>query len=173
MAFVHLHFHSVYSLTDGLATARQATQATAENGSQAISCASILAKVMRDELMRALHCRYPQYGFAQNKGYTTARHLLALKRHGACRHHRRSFAPVRELTRPNHPGDNGRPTAAEHPARKRIHPSHPGDNGRLTAAEHPARKRIHPSHPGGNGRLTAAEHPARKRIHPSHPGRAR
>lgn len=63
---------------------------------KAISCASILAKVMRDELMCDLHSAYPQYGFAQNKGYGTARHLHALKQHGACPWHRKDFAPVRE-----------------------------------------------------------------------------
>jgi ribonuclease HII len=62
---------------------------------QAISAASILAKVHRDRLCLELHERYPQYGFAAHKGYATAEHLLALRTHGACAEHRRSFAPVR------------------------------------------------------------------------------
>jgi ribonuclease HII len=62
---------------------------------QAIAAASILAKVHRDRLCLELHERYPQYGFAAHKGYPTAEHLLALRTHGACAEHRRSFAPVR------------------------------------------------------------------------------
>jgi len=62
----------------------------------AISAASILAKVHRDRLLLALHDVHPQYGFNAHKGYATIEHLEALRRHGACVHHRRSFAPVRE-----------------------------------------------------------------------------
>lgn len=62
----------------------------------AISAASILAKVARDRYMLALHQTHPQYGFDAHKGYPTAFHLDALKRHGPCPEHRRSFAPVRE-----------------------------------------------------------------------------
>ena len=65
--------------------------------SLSIACASILAKVWRDERMRDLHERYPVYGFADNKGYGTQAHLHALRQHGACPAHRRSFAPVRDL----------------------------------------------------------------------------
>lgn len=62
----------------------------------AISAASILAKVYRDRLCVELHAAYPQYGFAGHKGYPTPDHLAALRAHGACEAHRRSFAPVRE-----------------------------------------------------------------------------
>ncbi|WP_284617026.1 ribonuclease HII [Aquabacterium humicola] len=61
-----------------------------------ISAASILAKVHRDRLCVALHERFPAYGFATHKGYATAEHLEALRAHGACDIHRRSYAPVRE-----------------------------------------------------------------------------
>jgi ribonuclease HII len=61
----------------------------------AISAASILAKVHRDRLCDELHAAHPQYGFATHKGYPTAEHLAALRQHGACPHHRRSYAPVR------------------------------------------------------------------------------
>ena len=61
----------------------------------AISAASILAKVARDAVMRELHRRYPQYGFDRHKGYPTAAHFAALRAHGACEAHRRSFEPVR------------------------------------------------------------------------------
>lgn len=62
----------------------------------AISAASILAKVHRDRLCLQLHELHPQYGFAVHKGYSTPEHLAALRAHGACAVHRRSFAPVRE-----------------------------------------------------------------------------
>ena len=61
----------------------------------AIAAASILAKTDRDHFMRRLHESHPQYGFAQHMGYGTAQHLDALKAHGACPAHRRSFAPVK------------------------------------------------------------------------------
>ncbi len=60
-----------------------------------ISAASILAKVTRDREMATLDLSFPQYGFAQHKGYPTAFHLEKLAEHGATEHHRRSFAPVR------------------------------------------------------------------------------
>lgn len=60
----------------------------------AISAASILAKVQRDRWCAEVHEQWPQYGFAAHKGYGTAAHLAALRAHGACEHHRRSFAPV-------------------------------------------------------------------------------
>jgi ribonuclease HII len=61
----------------------------------AIAAASILAKTARDQFMCRLHEAYPAYGFAQHMGYGTAAHLDALKAHGACPQHRRSFAPVK------------------------------------------------------------------------------
>jgi ribonuclease HII len=61
----------------------------------AIAAASILAKTARDRYMCRLHEEYPAYGFAQHMGYGTAAHLAALKAHGACPQHRRSFAPVK------------------------------------------------------------------------------
>ncbi|QZA79978.1 ribonuclease HII [Deefgea piscis] len=60
-----------------------------------ISAASILAKVSRDAEAYALDLRYPQYGFAQHKGYGTAQHLAALAQFGPIPEHRTSFAPVR------------------------------------------------------------------------------
>lgn len=64
---------------------------------QAISAASILAKVHRDRWCQELHAQYPQYGFDGHKGYGTAAHLQALKEHGATPWHRKSFAPVAEV----------------------------------------------------------------------------
>jgi ribonuclease HII len=62
-----------------------------------IAAASILAKVARDQMMVELDASYPQYGFAVHKGYGSAAHLAALRRHGPSPVHRRSFAQVREL----------------------------------------------------------------------------
>ena len=63
----------------------------------AISAASILAKVHRDRLCLGLHQAWPAYGFDRHKGYPTADHLAALRAHGACPAHRRSYAPVRAV----------------------------------------------------------------------------
>jgi ribonuclease HII len=63
----------------------------------AISAASILAKVARDAEMRAVHERYPEYGFERHKGYATAQHLARLRELGATPVHRRSFKPVRDV----------------------------------------------------------------------------
>jgi len=65
----------------------------------AISAASILAKVHRDRLCQDLHRDFPAYGFDGHKGYPTPAHLAALREHGACPAHRRSFAPVRDALR--------------------------------------------------------------------------
>lgn len=62
-----------------------------------IAAASIVAKVTRDREMRELHERWPMYGFAAHKGYPTPAHLDALREHGPCPLHRRSFAPVRAV----------------------------------------------------------------------------
>ena len=63
----------------------------------AIAAASIVAKVHRDALLVLMHEQYPAYGFAEHKGYPTPEHLAALRLHGACIAHRRSFAPVRAV----------------------------------------------------------------------------
>ncbi len=65
----------------------------------AISAASILAKVHRDRWCAAYDREFPQYGFAAHKGYGTAEHIAALRLHGACPQHRRTFAPVTEVLR--------------------------------------------------------------------------
>ena len=63
----------------------------------AISAASILAKVHRDRWCADYDREFPQYGFAGHKGYGTAVHMAALREHGACPQHRKSFAPVAEV----------------------------------------------------------------------------
>ena len=74
----------------------QQTLAKGESKSASIAAASIVAKVTRDRLMAEYHRQYPQYNFAANKGYPTAEHRRALKKHGPCPIHRRSFRGVRE-----------------------------------------------------------------------------
>lgn len=64
----------------------------------AISAAAIVAKVHRDTLMARLAEAHPVYGWERNAGYGTPEHLAALRRHGACVHHRASFAPVAALS---------------------------------------------------------------------------
>jgi len=62
-----------------------------------IAAASVIAKVTRDRIMMRLAEEFPQYGFEIHKGYPTPKHLAALKKHGPCPQHRRSFGPVAQL----------------------------------------------------------------------------
>jgi ribonuclease HII len=65
--------------------------------SYSIAAASVLAKVTRDRLMLDFHAQFPAYGFAEHKGYGTAKHLAAIAKHGACPIHRKTFAPLKPL----------------------------------------------------------------------------
>ncbi|HEY4274382.1 MAG TPA: hypothetical protein VGM68_02780, partial [Rhizomicrobium sp.] len=65
--------------------------------SVSIAAASIVAKVTRDRMMKALHDAHPGYNWRSNKGYGTPDHYAGLKAHGVTEHHRRSFAPIRDL----------------------------------------------------------------------------
>jgi ribonuclease HII len=64
--------------------------------SYSIAAASVLAKVTRDRLMLGFHAQFPEYGFAEHKGYGTAKHLAAIAQFGACPIHRKSFAPLKQ-----------------------------------------------------------------------------
>ena len=90
-----------YVLTDGYAIEGLAVPNVAVwKGDQvvtAISAASIIAKVTRDRMMVELDSKYPQYGFAKHKGYITAVHTAALKEHGPCIEHRKSFSNIASL----------------------------------------------------------------------------
>jgi ribonuclease HII len=63
----------------------------------AIAAASVVAKVVRDRLMARVHAAWPSYGFSAHKGYGTAGHVAALRAHGPCPQHRRTFAPVKGM----------------------------------------------------------------------------
>jgi ribonuclease HII len=65
-----------------------------------IAAASVIAKVYRDRRMCEFHLEYPQYGLASHKGYGTPEHLAALRRHGPCVLHRKSFRPVAQTSLP-------------------------------------------------------------------------
>ncbi|HKQ52356.1 MAG TPA: ribonuclease HII [Pyrinomonadaceae bacterium] len=62
--------------------------------SASIAAASVVAKTYRDALMRSFHEIYPQYNFARHVGYSTREHVAALREHGPCSIHRKSFHPV-------------------------------------------------------------------------------
>ncbi len=87
-----------HALVDGLPVRGLPVEHTALVGGDALSlsiaAASIIAKVTRDRLMVELDQHYPQYGFARHKGYGVREHLEALRKHGPCPVHRRTFAPV-------------------------------------------------------------------------------
>ena len=61
-----------------------------------IACASVVAKVTRDRMMEVFDDLYPKYGFRNHKGYGTPEHEAALKKHGPCGIHRKSFEPVKK-----------------------------------------------------------------------------
>jgi len=97
-ALAGLACQPAYVLTDGFAVRGLGVPALAMwKGDEVAACvaaASVIAKVTRDRLMRELHLRYPEYGFARHKGYSTPAHMKALGAHGPCPEHRRSFVNV-------------------------------------------------------------------------------
>jgi ribonuclease HII len=84
----------------GLPCPNQQAIVGGDSRSASIAAASIVAKVTRDRLMTEIDAAFPEYGFARHKGYGSQRHLLALQTYGPCPIHRRSFAPVAVLCRP-------------------------------------------------------------------------
>ena len=105
-----LRFAPAYALVDGNdAPALPCPCETIIGGdahSLSIAAASIIAKVARDRVMKALDTEFPDYGWRSNKGYGTKDHLEALTRHGPCPHHRRSFAPVYHMLGAVNPEDS-------------------------------------------------------------------
>jgi ribonuclease HII len=97
-ALAGLACQPAYVLTDGFAVRGLGIPALAMwKGDEVAACvaaASVMAKVTRDRLMRELHLRYPGYGFARHKGYSTPAHMKTLSAYGPCPEHRRSFVNV-------------------------------------------------------------------------------
>ncbi len=75
----------------------QSFMAKGDSKSMTIAAASIIAKVYRDRKMCELHDKYPEYGFDKHKGYGTKAHMDAIKAHGICEIHRKSFEPIRSM----------------------------------------------------------------------------
>ncbi|WP_172369706.1 ribonuclease HII [Sporosarcina jiandibaonis] len=69
----------------------------ADAKSLAVAAASILAKTTRDSIMDTIHNDFPMYNFTKNAGYGTAEHLAALRENGPCKHHRKTFEPVKTI----------------------------------------------------------------------------
>jgi ribonuclease HII len=88
-----------HALVDGRPVKSLAVPQTAivkgDARSYSIAAASVLAKVTRDRLMLDYAGQFPEYGFAEHKGYGTAKHLAAIAAHGACPIHRKTFAPLK------------------------------------------------------------------------------
>ena len=101
-ALAQLSFAPDHALVDGLPVPGLPCPSTAIVGgdglSLSIAAASVLAKVTRDRIMMDLDKQYPLYGFARHKGYGTKEHLEALRAHGPSSCHRKSFAPVRQMS---------------------------------------------------------------------------
>ncbi len=100
-AVIALKVAPAHLLVDGLPVPGLPIPHTAlvkgDSRSLSIAAASIIAKVTRDKLLMELDLEHPEYGFAKHKGYGTRTHLEAIRQHGITPHHRRSFAPVRQM----------------------------------------------------------------------------
>ncbi len=101
LAISHLHIQPDYLLIDALKLydipIRQRDLIKGDSRSISIACASIIAKVERDDTMREMDSIFPGYNFSQHKGYATREHLENLFDRGPCAIHRRSFEPVKSL----------------------------------------------------------------------------
>lgn len=101
-AFTALRTRASFALIDGRPLPRFPVPhrgvVRGDSLSLSIAAASIIAKVERDRLMSEFASQWPDYGFDRHKGYGTKQHLAALRMHGPCPIHRRSFAPVAQLS---------------------------------------------------------------------------
>ena len=79
---------------------KQISPIKGESVSASIAAASIIAKVVRDRLMRQYHKAYPEYGFEKHKGYGTKEHMDNIQNYGPCPIHRKSFDKVMDLMLP-------------------------------------------------------------------------
>jgi len=107
-ALATLDVTPTYVLTDGFPVRGLGVPGLAvwkgDRVSANIAAASVVAKVTRDRIMIDMDAEYPQYGFAEHKGYITPEHQAALGRHGPCPEHRRSFVNVARLLGSGPPG---------------------------------------------------------------------
>jgi ribonuclease HII len=98
-ALAKLNLQPQHALVDGRPVKTMRVPQTAivkgDARSYSIAAASVLAKVTRDRLMLEFNAQFPNYGFAEHKGYGTAKHLAAIEKFGACAIHRKSFAPLK------------------------------------------------------------------------------
>jgi len=136
--------------------------------SLSIAAASVVAKVHRDRLMVEYGQEYPQYGFANHKGYGSAAHLKALEEHGPCSLHRRSFGPVAALTgkRPSEAFQifaEGLESCQDHAELERLTHFIKEGAGSLEAEELEKLRRLYKTrlrqlnHRGRKGEITAAD----------------
>ncbi|HSR13300.1 MAG TPA: ribonuclease HII [Thermodesulfobacteriota bacterium] len=102
MALENLPLKPDFLIVDGLQKVKipieQQAVAKADRHCLSVAAASIVAKVTRDRLMTAYHEKYPQYNFADHKGYATQEHLEAIRKHGCCPIHRQSFKTIYQST---------------------------------------------------------------------------
>jgi ribonuclease HII len=84
---------------------KQKTIVSGDAKSACIAAASILAKVTRDNLMKDFAKKYPQYLFEKHKGYGTKAHIEAVKKHGVCSIHRKTFSPIKGIIDENSAGN--------------------------------------------------------------------
>ena len=100
-ATLSMSVHPDFLLVDGNQpipmTTPQQTLVKGETKSASIAAASIVAKVIRDEMMDKYHLQYPEYNFQKNRGYPTLEHRRAIRIHGPCAIHRQSFRCVKEF----------------------------------------------------------------------------
>ncbi|MFZ0566265.1 MAG: ribonuclease HII [Chlamydiales bacterium] len=102
-AVAKLAFKPDYLLVDGLHLEMESIPSEkivqGDRRCQSIAAASIIAKEVRDEIMKKYHLQYPRYRFDENKGYGTLKHRQALEKYGPCPIHRRTFSPVSSLVK--------------------------------------------------------------------------
>lgn len=101
-AYSSLELTKPFTLIDGnkapkLENTQVRTIVKGDNTVMSIALASIIAKEYRDNLMKKLDIEYPQYGWSTNVGYGSQQHIYAIIQYGATPHHRKTFAPVKDL----------------------------------------------------------------------------
>ena len=100
-AYISLKINADFVLVDGINTPKIKANVKAvkngDNKSISIASASIIAKVIRDNLMKKLSCKYPEFFWNENSGYGTKLHIDKIKLLGITPHHRKSFKPITKM----------------------------------------------------------------------------